>query len=50
MAEKFRARKKERNAQEPGLFILEFEDICGIALFSKCYFTEEEKRKVKVSS
>jgi len=50
MAKEFRACKKERNAQEPGLFMLEFEDICGIALCSKCYFMEEEKRKVKVSS
>lgn len=49
MAKEFRACKKERNAQEPGLFMLEFEDICGIALCSKCYFMEEEKRKVKVS-
>ena len=49
MAKEFRACKNERNAQEPGLFMLEFEDICGIALCSKCYFMEEEKRKVKVS-
>ena len=37
--------------REPGLFKLEFQGNCGIALCSKCYYMEnEEKSKTKISS
>ena len=54
MLEEFRASKKEWlvwdkwSERKPGLFKLEFEGTCGIALCSKCYFMEDENEKGEI--